>query len=98
MRVFRRDKLDAELGHADLVDLFAHAQALEQLDVARQQRLADVKARMLGLFQQHHVAALLRQQRGHGRAGWAAADDEHVALDGFCCGHRCIHASLFMPV
>ena len=51
--------------------------------LAWQQRLADVEAGVLGLFQQHDVMSALRQQRGRGAAGRAAADDEDVALHRF---------------
>jgi len=85
-----RDELDAELGHADLLDLFAHAQPLEQADVGRQQRFANVKARVLCLLEQHDTAALRGEQRGDRRAGRAAADHEHVA--GFGLTWRgCLH-------
>jgi hypothetical protein len=56
--VVGRDELDAELGHADLLDLVAHAELLEQLDIRGQQRFADVEARVVRLLEQHHLAAL----------------------------------------
>jgi hypothetical protein len=79
MVVLGRDELDPPLGHADALDRLAHAQALEQRAVGRQQRFADVKARVVLLLDQHHAAPLAGQQRGHGAAGRPAADDQHVA-------------------
>ena len=73
-----RHELGTQLGDADGLDLGAHTEPVEQRHVHRQQRLADVKARVLGLLEQHHVVALVGQQRGHGRTGRAAADDHHV--------------------
>ena len=75
-----RDELGAVLADADLLDLGAHAQPVEQRHVHRQQRFADVKARMLRLLDDHHVVALIGQQCGHGRARWAPADDHHVGV------------------
>ena len=57
------------------------AEALEQRHVERQQRFADVEARMAFLLHHDHVAAALGQQGRDGGAGGAAADDEHVAMD-----------------
>ena len=81
MLVVGRDELDAVLRHADRLDPLAHAEPVEQGDVGRQQRLADVKARVARLLDDDDVAALLGEQRGDGRAGRAAADDEHVAIE-----------------
>ena len=63
-----------------VVDLIAHAELVEQLDIARQQRFADVKARMMVLLEQDHAAPLPREQRRDGRAGRTAADDQDVAI------------------
>ena len=61
----------------------AHAEPVEQRGVGRQQRLADVEARMARPSRaSDHVAALLGEQGGDGRAGGAAADDENVAVEG----------------
>ena len=79
MVVVGRDELRAVLAHADALDLVAHAQALEQRQVQRQQRLADVKARMVFLLRDDHAPAALGEQGGDGRAGGSAAQDEHVA-------------------
>ncbi len=81
MLVLGRDELDAVLLHADRLDPLAQAEAVEQGDVGRQQRLADVKTRVARLLDDDDVAALLGQQRGDGRAGGAAADDEDVATE-----------------
>ena len=76
----RRHELDAELRHADLLDLLAHAELVEQLDIAGQQRFADVEARVVFLFEQHHAPPFAREKRGDGRARRSAADDEHIAF------------------
>ena len=73
-----RDELGAVLGHADGADLVAHAQFVKQGQVGRQQGFADVEARMMRLFEQGDLVALLRQQRRHRAAAGAAADDQHV--------------------
>ena len=80
-----RDELGAVLADADGLDLGAHAEPVEQRHVHRQQRFADVKARMLRLLEQHHVVALVREQRGHGGTRGSAADDHDV---GFGAGER----------
>jgi hypothetical protein len=88
-----RDELRAVLLDADGLDLGAHAQPVEQRHVHGQQRLADVKARVLRLLDQHHVVALVRQQRGHGGARRAAADDHDVGVGGGeRSGTRAAHA------
>ncbi len=74
------DELGAGLERADRRHRVGHAQPAQQRHVGRQQRLADVEARMLGLLQQHHVAATLGQQRRRRAAGRAAADHQDVAL------------------
>jgi len=67
------------LWHADRVDFVGNAEPLEQRHVHREQRFADVKARVASLFQHHHVAPAGREQRGDRRARGAAADHQHVA-------------------
>ena len=79
------DELGAGLQHAKRVDLILNAQTLEDLQVARQQGLADVEARMRLLLQHQHVASGTGQQRRGGRTGGSAADHQHVA--GFDCFH-----------
>jgi len=65
---------------ADGVDLFQHAQPLEDRQVVRQQRFADVKARVVLFLEQGDAPALLREQGRDGRAGRSAAHDKDVAL------------------
>ena len=66
---------DAERAH-----LVEHAEPLEYRQIHRQQRFADVKARMARLLERDHlVAAACEQCRGRA-AGRAAADHGHVAL------------------
>ena len=57
-----------------------HPELFEQRQIGRQQRLADVKARMVFLFKDRHLVTLLRQQRPDGGARRAAADHQDVAL------------------
>ena len=58
---------------------------VEQRQVHRQQRFADMEARMAVLFQQDDFPALLREQGRRRGAGGAAADDEDVAAQ---CAER----------
>jgi hypothetical protein len=74
-----RIELDPVLAHEDRLHLVAHAQGVEQRQVERQQRLADVEAQVARLLEQHHIAASPRQQRREGGSGRAAADHQHVA-------------------
>jgi hypothetical protein len=76
-----RDELGPVLAQADLVDLLAQAQPVEQLRIGRQQRFADVETRVVVLLDHHHAPAGAGQQRRGGGTGGAAADDEHFALD-----------------
>jgi hypothetical protein len=76
----RRHELDAELRHADLLDLLAHAELVEQLDIAGQQRFADVESRVMVLLEQNHVPSFARQEGRDGGAGRPSADDEHIAI------------------
>src|SRR5713101_4664565 len=69
------------LDQPDLVHLIEHAQAPEQRQIERQQRFADVKARVVLLFEQHHLPALLREERRDGRASGTAADDQDIASE-----------------
>ncbi len=61
--------------HADGADLVGHPKTLQERQIRRQQRLADVKPGMARLFQEDHPIALFRQQDGGGRAGGPAPDD-----------------------
>jgi len=92
MRVVRRHKLHAVFGHAHLFQLGAQAQAVKELHIGRQQRFTDMKARMVGLFQHHHILALLGQQGAHGGAGRAAANHKHIT--GLRRGSGCVHSGL----
>jgi hypothetical protein len=72
----------AVLGHPDRADLVEHAQALEDRQVHRQQRFADVETRMARLLEQQHAPAAPREQRRGGAPGRATADDEDVGVQG----------------
>ncbi len=76
------DELGAGLVDADGGDAVADAEAVEDGGVEREQRLADVEARVFGLFEQHHVPPAFGEEGCGGGAGRAAADDENVALGG----------------
>jgi hypothetical protein len=67
------------LRHADALDFLRHAEPLEQWQIERQQRFADVETGVALLFQQHDIAPALRQQRSHGRAGRTGTDNSHFA-------------------
>jgi hypothetical protein len=82
LAVLLRHELDAPLGHAHALDLLAHAQGVEQRAVGRQQRFADVEARVVLLLQHHHAPPLARQQGGHGAARGPAADHQDIAVIG----------------
>ena len=96
-----RDKFSAPLLDADSLDRSGHAELLEQRQVGRQQRLADVKARVMFLFKDHHLVALPGQQRTRSGTRRPTANHQHVACahgggDGAVneqkwlrwCGHR----------
>src|SRR5205085_2935522 len=76
----RRDELGAVLGHADAPDLVGDAELLEQGHVERQQRLADVEARVARLLDDDDAAAALGEQRAYGRACRPAADHQDVTI------------------
>jgi hypothetical protein len=92
--VVGRDEFGAELAHADALDLLAHTELVEQRDVGRQQRFADVKARVTRLLDHHHAAAFAGQYGGGGGSSRAAADNEDVAgfERGDGLGGRSVHA------
>jgi hypothetical protein len=73
-------KSAAGLRTADPVHLGQHAQALEDRDIHRQQRFADVEARMAAFFEQLDLVAPARQFRGRRGTGRSAADDDDVAI------------------
>jgi hypothetical protein len=74
-----RDELRPRLEDADALDILQHTQAREQAQVLRQQRFADVKARMPILLQKDDVTPALGQQSRCGRACRSAANDKNVA-------------------
>ena len=82
LRVLGGAELRAVLHHRDRRDLVADAEPLEERHVERQQRLADVEARVAVVLEHRDVAARAGQERGDRRAGGAAADHEHVAAVG----------------
>jgi hypothetical protein len=84
-----RDEFRAPFLHADGAHLVGNPKALEQRQVRRQQRLADMKTRVTGLFQQDHAVAILCQQAGCGGPGRTAADHQHVAA-GLAAGRGCL--------
>ena len=60
-----------------------------------EQRLADVKSRKAVAFQQLHAVTLARQPGCGGRAGRAAADDDHLAVERVA---RCVRRTRAMAV
>jgi hypothetical protein len=74
-------EVGAELEYADAAYFLEHAQFLEDRHVRRQQRFADMKTRVVLLFQLQHAEAAPLQQRRRRRPGRAAADHEHIATD-----------------
>lgn len=68
--------------HPDGAHLIQHAQTLEDVEVARQQALADVEAGMRFLFHQDDMAACFGQESRSGGSGRPAADDEDIGLVG----------------
>ncbi len=73
-------EIRAGLEHAERAHLVEHAEPLEHRKIHRQQRFADVKARMVRLLERDHSMAAPRQQRRGGAAGRTAADHRDVAL------------------
>ena len=74
-----RLELGGILSNSDPVKFLPHTELLQDRHVERQQRFADVETRVPVLVHNRHVAALLRQHCADGRAGGAAANDEHLA-------------------
>jgi hypothetical protein len=66
---------DAESAH-----LVEHAEPFEDRQIHRQQRLADVEARVARLLQRNHAVAAAREQCGGRAAARAAADHCYVTL------------------
>jgi len=65
--------------HADFLQFIPDPQALQDGHVERQQRLADVKARMTLLVHHGDIATFLGEQGADGGPGRAAADDKNLA-------------------
>ncbi len=74
-----RDKFRAPFFHADGLDGVGHAKLFKKRQIRREQRFADVKTRMVRLFQQGHAVATLGQQRRRSRAGGPTTDYQYVA-------------------
>ena len=77
-----RFEIRARLEHPHRADLVQHAEPLEQRKIHGQQRLADVKARVMRLFERNDLVAAPGQQGCSGAARGAAADDRDVAMLG----------------
>jgi hypothetical protein len=75
-----RNKFRAPFLDANVPDGLTHAELLEQLQIGRQQRLADMKARMMSFFKDRHLVTLLRQQRPYRGARRATTNHQDVAL------------------
>ncbi len=74
----RRRKVGAEFPAAHGHHLVEDAQPLENRDIHRQQRLADVEAGMTALFHQGHAQAPAGQQGCRRGAAGAAANHQHM--------------------
>ena len=66
------------LADTERTHLLEHAQPLEQRQVHRQQRLADMEARVMRLFHDDHAVAGSREQCRGGTACGAATDHRHI--------------------
>ena len=78
--VIRRDEFDAVFVHGAPLDLVANAKPVEQRQIERQQRLADVETGMPILLDDDDTAAAFCQQRRNRGAGGTATDDEPIAI------------------
>jgi hypothetical protein len=80
-------KIGALLAHTDTLHLRKNAETLQDRHVHRQQRLADVEARVAVLLEQQHGSAAARQLRCRRRPGRSSADHDDVAVESaLCCG------------
>jgi hypothetical protein len=75
-----RDKLGAPLFHADGLDGIGHTELFQQRQIGGQERLADMKTRVMLFLEHHHLVAALRQQGAGGGAGGTAAYDQHITF------------------
>jgi hypothetical protein len=75
------------------LDLIEHADRLEHGERLRQQGLAQVEARELGLFEEQHLHAALREARRAYRSARATAHDHHIEL----FTHRVLPSSRQLP-
>ena len=80
LRVTIRNNFRTGLIDPDTPDLVGNAEPFEQWQIERQQRFSDVKAGKSVLFQYNDMSALLREQRGDGRSGRTAADNQDIAF------------------
>jgi hypothetical protein len=64
--------------HADGFYFFSNAHAFEKRHIGRQQGFADMEARVARFFQQHNPVTLFDQQWRNRRAGWPAANHQHI--------------------
>src|ERR1051326_4973688 len=81
-RAVAGDELRAVLRHeVALLELLEDAEALEDVGVEREERLADLEAREALALEQQYVEAFFRQECCGGGAGGAAADDDDVVHD-----------------
>ncbi len=75
-------EIRAGLEYAECAHLVEHSQPLEHRKIHRQQRFADVEARMTLLLERDHTMAAPRQQRRRGTACRTAPDHRDVACLG----------------
>ena len=79
LMVETRAELDLHPGAAHLVE---HAHAIEERNVPRQERLADVKARKSLALEEDDAMPLPRKERCKGGAGGPATADDRIDLIG----------------
>src|ERR1700677_2968139 len=76
------NELCTRLHYTHCCDFTAQAQPVQNPQVTREERFADMKTRMRVLFQQYDVPALLRNQRGRRASGGTTTDYQYVARIG----------------
>ena len=74
------DEFGAPFLHADGFDFIGDAEACQDRQVRRQQRLADMKARMVLFLEQHDRVAAFHEKCCSGGARWATTDYEYVGV------------------